>query len=96
MSYIRITIHLKGGARRTGVRHFPTDIALRDIQAHAWQLSVEALGREAIAHLDVEKLPSEHSAVVAYICRSQGLSRNPVRSSGEHPFLSDQKRRPPR
>jgi hypothetical protein len=96
MSYVRISIHLKGGGLRTGVRHFSTDIALKDIKAHAWQLSVEALSRGAIDRVDVEELPPEHPAVVAYICRSQGLSQSPVRSSGEHPFLSEQKRRPPR
>ncbi len=38
MSYVRITIHLKGGVRRAGLRHFPMDIALKDIELHAWQL----------------------------------------------------------
>jgi hypothetical protein len=83
MSYVRITIHLKGGGRRTGVRYFLTDIALKDIQSHAWQLSVEALGRAVIEHLDVEELPPEHPAVVAYICRSQGFpgAQSEVRAS---------------
>ena len=96
MSYVRIAIHLKGGAQRTGVRHFPTNIKLEDIQAHAWQLSVEALGQGAIENLDVEELPSEHPDVVAYICGNQEADRIRIRSSGEHPFLSEQKRRPPR
>lgn len=67
MPYARITILLRDGTRRSGVRKFPEPMNLADIRAHAWQLSAEVLGRGAIENVTVSELPADDPAVVALI-----------------------------
>jgi hypothetical protein len=71
MPYARITILLRNGTRRTGVRHFPEPMNLEDIRTQAWQLSAEVLGRGVIENVVVAEVPADDPAVVALILEQQ-------------------------
>jgi len=96
MAYVQITIHLTGGRERTGVRASPSPINLQDIRMHAWQLSAEVLGPAAILEVTVVELPADHPAVVAFILGEQRKKVVTPASDGEHPYVKQQHRRPPR
>jgi hypothetical protein len=96
MGYVRITILLSKGGTRSGVRAFPEPMNLEDIRRHAWKLTAEALGQRAIAEIIVDEVPADDPAVVALIL-SQNRKNLPVSSNtGQHPYVKQQNRRPPR
>ena len=87
MGYVRITIHLTNGKKRTGVRRVAEPMNLADIRSHARQLSEETLGRDKIEDVIVVELPADHPDVVAYILRKQP---KPIfKSDGTHPYLKE-------
>lgn len=97
MGYARITIHLKGGRTRSGIRHFPEPMNLEDIRAHSMQLAAESLGRASIEQVIVEEVPATDPAVVALIITDKlRRSKDVFNSDGKHPYLRQQLRRPPR
>ena len=96
MGYVRITIHLVAGGKRSGVRRFPEPNNVNDVRIHAWQLAAEALGREAIGDVSVAELPADDPAVVAFILGQQKKDKPAVESDGEHPYVKQQRRNPPR
>jgi hypothetical protein len=97
MSYARITIHLKGGGIRSGIRHFDDPMNLQDIRAHALQLAAESLGRGSIEQVTVEEVPASDPAVVALILKDKVRKNMGVApSDGKHPYLKQQLRKPPR
>jgi hypothetical protein len=96
MGYVRITIHLLDGSHRSGVRKFPEPMNLTDIRTHAWQLAGEVLGRGAIEDVTVKVVPADDPAVVAIILKDEYKSKAVQRSDGEHPYLKQQHRKPPR
>lgn len=63
---------------------------------HAWRLSAEALGHQAIEDVTVKELPAHDPAVVALIIREKGKPKAIPRSDGVHPYVKQQQRRPPR
>ena len=71
MPYVRITVLLRDGTKRTGVRHFPSPINLEDIRKHAFQLSADVLGRAMIEDVTVAEVPADDPAVVAIILEQQ-------------------------
>lgn len=93
MTYVRITIQLQNGKSRIGIRHFPDSEQLELIRAHARQLSMEALGRDAIVDVIVEALPADDPGVVAFILSGKRGISFPEPSTGEHPFTREQHRR---
>jgi hypothetical protein len=96
MGYVRITIQLIDGSQRSGIRKFPEPMNLEDIRRHALQLAGEVIGRRAIEDVIVTEIPANDPAVVAIIL-SQAQGNKPVqRSDGEHPYLKEQRRKPPR
>jgi hypothetical protein len=96
MGYVRITIHLVDGSHRSGVRKFPEPMNLEDIRIHARQLAGEVLGRGTIADVIVMEVPADDPAVVAMILRDEYRNKPVPRSDGEHPYLKQQRRKPPR
>lgn len=96
MAYVRITIHLANGGKRTGVRAFPSPINLHDIRMHAWHLASEVLGRAAVEDVTVIELAADDPAVVAFIHGEQRKKVVTPASDGEHPYVKQQHRRPPR
>jgi hypothetical protein len=96
MGYVRITIQLRNGGTRTGVRRFPEPIIMNDIRKHAWQLSAEVLGRGAIADVTVVEVPASDPAVVALILSNHARAKPIPKSSGEHPYVTQQQRKPGR
>ncbi len=96
MGYVRITIKLVDGSQRSGVRKFPEPMNLEDIRTHAWQLAGEVLGRGAIEDVIVVEVPANDPAVVAIILRDEYRNKPVPRGDGEHPYLKQQRRKPPR
>ncbi|MBS1606735.1 MAG: hypothetical protein JST42_29030 [Bacteroidetes bacterium] len=96
MGYVRITILLRDGSRRSGVRRCEEPMVLEDIRAHAFHLAAEVLGRTAIDEVTVEEVPATDAAVVALILDELKRSKPIPRSDGVHPYLKEQQRRPPR
>jgi hypothetical protein len=96
MGYVRIIIQLVDGSQRSGVRKFPEPMNLEDIRAHAWQLGEEVLGRGAIEYVIVVEVPANDPTVVAMILRDEYRNKPVPRSDGEHPYLKQQRRKPPR
>jgi len=96
MGYVRITIHLANGGHRSGVRKFSEPMILEDIRKHAWQLAAEVLGRGAIEDVTVTEVSADDPAVVAMIINQEYRNKSVPRSDGEHPYLKQQRRKPPR
>lgn len=96
MGYVRITIELRNGSKRSGVRSFQEPLNLEEIRMHAWQLSSEVLGRQEIEDVTVREVPADDPAVVRLILSQKELGRPVPRSTGQHPYLVQQKRRPQR
>jgi hypothetical protein len=96
MGYVRITIELRSGRKRSGVRSFPEPMNLEDIRMQSWQLSAEVLGRGAVEDVTVCEVPASDPAVVSRILRQKGQYKPVPRSNGQHPYVTQQKRRPPR
>jgi hypothetical protein len=96
VGYVRITIKLCDGSKRSGVRAFPQSMNLEDIRKHAWQLAGEVLGRGAIEDVIVGEVPADDPAVVALILGQQRRNKQAEQSNGEHPYVKQQQRRPPR
>ena len=94
MGYVRISIHLRNGEKRSGVRAFSEPMNLEDIRQHAWTLSSEVLGRGAIEDVVVKEVPPTDSAVVALILREQQKKKPVPRRDGEHPYVRQMQRRP--
>jgi hypothetical protein len=92
--YVRITIFLTNGQQRSGIRYSSDSEKLENIRAHAARLSGDALGREAIKDVTVEILPATDLAVVALLSRYKRPRPLSERSTGEHPFARDQRRKP--
>ena len=63
---------------------------------HAWHLSEEVLGRPAIQDVTVVELPADDPAVVAFILRDDRKHISTPANNGEHPYVKQQHRRPPR
>jgi hypothetical protein len=96
MGYVRIIIHLVDGSQRSGIRKFPEPMNLEDIRTHAWQLAGEVLGRGAIEDVTAREVPADDPAVVAMILSRESRNKLVPRSDGEHPYLKQQRRKPPR
>jgi hypothetical protein len=92
--YVRITVFLNNGQRRSGIRHSADSEKLENIRVHAARLSADALGREAIKDVTVEMLPATDPAVVAILSRYKKPGPLRERSTGEHLFTRDQWRKP--
>jgi len=67
MGYVRITIILRDGTMKSGVRAFAEPMALEDIRAQAFHLAAEVLGRHGIEQVTVQEVPATDPAVVALI-----------------------------
>jgi hypothetical protein len=93
MGYVRITIQLRNGHKRSGVRAFTEPMNLEDIRKHAFHLSAEALGRGAIDDVEVHEVPATDPAVVAMISKGTRGKSN-FTSDGTHPYVKQQQRRP--
>lgn len=96
MGYVRITIWLIGGGKRSGIRKFPGPMNMDDIRNHSWLLAAEVLGREAIEDVSVEEVAANDPGVVAIILNQQRRNDPVPRSDREHPYLKYQRRKPPR
>lgn len=94
MGYVRITILLRDGGKRSGVRRFEEPLVLNDIRAQAFQLAAEVLGRDVIDEVIVQELPATDPAVVALILDELKRSKPVPRSDGVHPYIKDQQRKP--
>jgi hypothetical protein len=69
---------------------------LEEIRSHARHLAAEALGRDSIVEVTVEAIPADDPAVVAFILSERSRRQGIPSSDGEHPYLKQQLRRPPR
>jgi hypothetical protein len=96
MGYVRITVLLRNGGKRSGVRAFAEPMNLEDIRRHALALSGEALGSGAIEGVVVKEVAADDPAVVAFIMRDRRSNNVVPRSDGEHPIAREMQRRPPR
>jgi len=96
MGYVRITILLCNRGKRSGVRGFPDPMNLEEIRAHAWHLAEEVLGRREIENVTVDEVAADDPAVVALILGQQRRNEAVRPSNGEHPYVKQQQRRPPR
>jgi hypothetical protein len=96
MPYVYIAIHLRDGTTRSGVRSISGPLILDDVRKLAWRLSVETLGHQAIEDVTVKELPADDPAVVALILSGNVKAKTVPRSDGEHPYVKQQRRRPPR
>lgn len=96
MPYVHITIHLRDGTTRSGVRSIAGPLILEDVRKLAWRLSAETIGHQAIEDVTVKELPPDDPAVVALIVSEQGRAKPIPRSDGTHPYVKQQHRRPPR
>lgn len=96
MPCIHITICLRDGTQRSGVRLIPDPVVLEGIRHQAWRLAGEVLGREHIEDVQVNELPASDPALVALIISNKAKSISIPRSDGEHPYTKQQQRRPPR
>jgi hypothetical protein len=96
MPYAHITIHLRDGTTRSGVRSISGPLILEDVRKLAWRLSAETLGHQAIEDVTVKELPADDPAVVALIVSEKEKARTIPRSDGTHPYVKHQQRRPPR
>jgi hypothetical protein len=96
MGYVRITIWLIGGGKRSGIRKFPEPMNMEDIRDHSWLLAGEVLGRGAIEDVSVEEVSANDPGVVAIILTQHRINDSVPRSDGEHPYLKHQRRKPPR
>jgi hypothetical protein len=96
MGYVRIIIRLVDGTQRSGVRKFPEPMNLEDIRRHAWHLAGEVMGRGSIEDVIVAEVPADDPAVVAMILGDAQRNKLVQRSDGEHPYLKEQRRKPPR
>ena len=96
MGYVRITIRLRDGTMRSGVRPFAEPMVLEDIRAHALQLTAEVLGRHTIEQITVQEVPATDPAVVALILSEKSRNKSIPPSDGKHPYLKDLQRKPPR
>ena len=67
MGYVRITIELRDGGRRSGVRAFQEPMNLAEIRMHAMQLSSDVLGRGEIEDITVVDVPADDPAIVYLI-----------------------------
>jgi len=93
MIYFRITIRLKDGSSRSGVRPFSDGTKLHDIRSHAWQLSAEVLGMDAIAEVVVQELQAADPAVAAFLMLDEIKKKKTLASDGQHPFAKQQQRK---
>src|SRR3981081_4489147 len=75
MGYVRITIQLIKGGKRSGVRKFSDPMITEDIRKHAFHLASEVLGRSAIANVTVTEVPADDPAVVALILRKESYKK---------------------
>jgi hypothetical protein len=96
MPYVHITIHLRDGTTRSGVRSFSGPLILEEVRMHAWRLSAETLGHQAIEDVTVRELPADDPAMVALILSEKGKAKLIPDSDGTHPYVKQQQRRPPR
>jgi hypothetical protein len=96
MGYVRIIILLVNGSQRSGVRKFSEPMIMTHIRNHAWQLAAEVLGRGMIEEVIVMEVPADDPAVVAMILSQEYRNKLVIRSDGEHPYLKQQRRKPPR
>jgi hypothetical protein len=96
MAYVHIEIHLRDGTTRSGVRGISGPLILEEVRKLAWRLSAESLGHHAIEDVTVKELPPDDPAVVALIVSEKGKAKTIARSDGTHPYVKQQKRRPPR
>ena len=87
MPYARITILLRDGSRRSGVRKFPSPMNLADIRTHAWRLSAEVLGRGSIEDVTVTELPADDPGVVALLLGQQRRKQPGNPDDGSHADL---------
>jgi len=96
MPYVRITIALRNGGTRSGVRRVPEPIVLEDVRMQSWHLAAEALGRGAIDHVVVSEVSADDPAVVALILgETKKNIRIPI-SDGQHPYVKQQQHKPSR
>jgi hypothetical protein len=93
MIYVRLTIRLKDGSSRSGVRPFSDGTKLEDIRSHAWQLSAEILGMDAIAEVFVQELRATDPAVAALLMFDEMKKIKAPASDGQHPFAKQQQRK---
>ena len=96
MGYVQITIMLRDGTMKSGVRAFAEPMVLEDIRAHAFHLAAEVLGRLAIEQIIVQEVPATDPAVVALILTEKSRSKSIPPCDGKHPYLRDMQRKPPR
>ena len=96
MTYVRITLRLRNGQQKTGIRHFPEPVKLTEIRAQALALSAQVLGRGAIDEVTVQELPPDDPGVVAYILHHQSPKKAPEPITGRRSYPSQENRRPPR
>ena len=96
MGYARIIIRLIDGTQGSGVRRFPEPMDLDAIRNKARRLAGEVLGPRAIEYVIATELPADNPAVVALILSKGQRNRAVHRSDGEHPYLKEQRRKPPR
>jgi hypothetical protein len=82
MAYIRITIHLRDGTKRSGVRSFSGPFVPEEIRMHAWRLSAEVLGHQAKEDVTVQELPPDDPAKVTLILKEQTKVKTIPRSGG--------------
>jgi hypothetical protein len=87
MPYARITILLRDGTSRSGVRIFPEPMILGESRAQARQLSAELLGHGAIEDVLVAEVPADDLAVVALLL---GLQQRVQRGSLGDAIRADQ------
>jgi hypothetical protein len=67
---------------------------VEEIRKHAWLLSKDVLGQQAIEDVLVEELLPNDPAVVALILKSNAKRGSNISSDGQHPFAKQQQRRP--
>ena len=96
MGYVRITILLVDGRRRSGVRRFGEPIIVEDIRNQARKLAAEVLGRSVIEDVIVMELPADDPAVVALILHEGRRNKIVIQSDGVHPYLKQRGGKPPR
>lgn len=94
MGYVRITIQLRDGGKRSGVRSFAEPMNLEEIRKHAWHLAAEVLGRHAIEDVAAWKVPADDPAIVALILGEKRKCKPPLSTDGKHPYVRQQQRRP--
>ena len=96
MPYVHITIYLRDGTHRYGIRVIPDPVVLEDLRRQAWRLAGDVLGSENIDDVVVRELSASDPAVVTLIVAEKAKAITIPRSDGTHPYLKQAQRRPPR